>query len=104
MSCSNLLLHRATIGRKLNANTRDSREVCGHQIGFLIAWLICLVSSCITGGDRGKEALTFLFSTTQDRGFSITNYQSFVTGIRKAFLNPAVEIIGLAKILSCVEV
>jgi len=62
--------------------------------------LICVFGSpvnlsrvCVTGGDRGKEALIFLFSTAKDRSFSTTDYQKFVTGIRKAFRSSAVETI-----------
>ncbi|KAH0832102.1 hypothetical protein J3R83DRAFT_13011 [Lanmaoa asiatica] len=49
------------------------------------------------GGERGKEVLAFLFSTAKDRGFTATRYQTFVTGIRKAFLASAVETIGPIK-------
>ncbi|KAI9573550.1 hypothetical protein HD554DRAFT_2167133 [Boletus coccyginus] len=49
------------------------------------------------GGERGKEALTFLFSTAKDRGFSTTDYQTFVTGIKKALLRSVVEIIHSSK-------
>lgn len=59
---------------------------------------------CVTGGERGKEALTFLFSTAKDRGFSTTEYQTFVTGIRKALPRSVVEIIQSVEISLCVEI
>ena len=66
--------------------------------------LVHLPRMCVAGGDRGKEVLTFLFSTVKNRDFSATNYQKFVTGIRKAFKGSAVETIGSAKILFWAEI
>jgi hypothetical protein len=88
----NFLLHREPNGRKSNVNTRDSREVCWHRLGFLIALLICLV--CVTGESRSRGVLAFLFSTAKERGFSATDYQKFATGIRKAFPPSVVETVG----------
>ncbi|KAG6377143.1 hypothetical protein JVT61DRAFT_1195 [Boletus reticuloceps] len=48
-------------------------------------------------GDRGREALTFLFPTVKHRGFTHTDYQTFVTGIRRPFKVSAVEIIQPSK-------
>lgn len=48
---------------------------------------------CVIGGKRGKEALTFLFSTAKDRGFSITGYQEFVIGIRRPFEKSVVQVV-----------
>ncbi|KAF9241144.1 hypothetical protein BU15DRAFT_73620 [Melanogaster broomeanus] len=47
------------------------------------------------GGSRSNSGkLVFLFSTSKDRGFTPTRYQTFVTDIRKVFSDPnAIEII-----------
>ena len=44
MSWCNLSLHKDRNGKELNADTRGSREVCGHHwVVFLIVLFICLV-------------------------------------------------------------
>ena len=57
----------------------------------------------VAGGARGKGTLTFLFSTEKDRGFSATDYQRFVTGIKQAVKEHTVETIGLERFLFLAE-
>jgi hypothetical protein len=56
----------------------------------------------IAGATRGDGNLTFLFSTSQERGFTATSYQQLVTAIKKMFAGSVVQIIKSANTSSYV--